>query len=295
MADPREAALHVAALDDAALETALRLLGGDLVVPASAAGQDLALRARARIERERPRRARGIWGTSAAVLGPVGDADLERRRRLRLRRGLVLAIAATLVLAAVAAASVGFDLPGLRIIFGPPPSSPPQVASPEPTGTRAPGAGVGLGTAVSLDDARGLVDFPIVLPTTPDPGLPDVVYHRLGRIALVWSPDADLPATLDPTIGLLISEFHGTFERGVVLKLADAGTRVEAVSVGGAPGYWIDGEVHFFWYLDPDGSQIDDTYRAVGDTLVWTRDGITYRLETSLGREAAIRLAESLR
>jgi hypothetical protein len=65
--------------------------------------------------------------------------------------------------------------------------------------------------------------------------------------------------------------------------------------VNGAPGYWIEGAPHFFMYLDPSGKQIEDTYRTVGQTLVWTSDGITFRLETGLDRDAAIRLAASLR
>jgi hypothetical protein len=39
---------------------------------------------------------------------------------------------------------------------------------------------------------------------------------------------------------------------------------------------------------------IDDHHRVVGDTLVWTADGVTFRLESALGMDAAIRLAESL-
>jgi hypothetical protein len=32
-----------------------------------------------------------------------------------------------------------------------------------------------------------------------------------------------------------------------------------------------------------------------GNVLIWTEDGITFRLETSLPRQAAIELAESIR
>jgi hypothetical protein len=39
---------------------------------------------------------------------------------------------------------------------------------------------------------------------------------------------------------------------------------------------------------------VSDSRRWVGDTLLWTDGGTTYRLETALGRDAAIRIAESL-
>ena len=290
MADPRSAAFHVGSLDDAALEAALRALGAQLAMPAAdTADGRRAARVRARIEASRPAR--------AALFLMLEPAGRRLPGRPRIRRGVVLALAATLVLAAVAAAAVGFDLPGLRIIFGPAPTVPAVTSPPSPGGSvpRLPGSGLGLGTAVPLADAARLVDFAVALPRDPDPGPPDAVYHRLGRLALVWGASSDLPPTADPDIGLLLSEFRGRLDETIVLKIADAGTRVEPVTVAGAPGYWIEGELHFFAYLDPDGAQIVDSRRTVGDTLVWTNDGITYRLESSLGRDAAIRLAASLR
>jgi hypothetical protein len=38
-----------------------------------------------------------------------------------------------------------------------------------------------------------------------------------------------------------------------------------------------------------------DSRRIVGDTLLWARGGVTYRLESGLDRAAAIALAETLR
>jgi hypothetical protein len=199
-----------------------------------------------------------------------------------------------LLLAAIAAAAVGFDLPGLRIIFGPPPSA-PAAATPGTSMTHAPGALLGLGTPLGLDEAQALVDFPIPLPPAPDLGPPDATYLRLARVALVWAPGPGLPPTADAEIGLLLNEFRGSYDSTLVLKVAQEGTRVEEIEVDGAPGYWIDGAPHAFVYIDPAGSRLEDSYRSVGDTLVWTREGITFRLETGLGRDAAIRLAESLR
>jgi hypothetical protein len=48
----------------------------------------------------------------------------------------------------------------------------------------------------------------------------------------------------------------------------------------------------FFW-TSADGF-VDDPRRWVGDVLLWADGPITYRLETSLGLEEAIRIAESV-
>ena len=277
MADEMRSPSGLGALDDARLEAALRAVGFALAMPTRASAT-LAGNVTSRIVAERPARAGAGWSWSPP----------------RLRRSTILAIAATLILAAAAAAAIGFNLPGLRIMFGPPPSLPPP-ATPGTSVPHLPGALLGLGTVVTMDDAQAVVDFPLTLPTDPDLGPPDATYLRLGRVALVWAPGPRLPATSDPEIGLVLNEFLGDFDEMVVEKTAQSGTHVEPVLVGGAPGYWIAGAPHFFVYLDPSGTPIEDTYRSVGQTLVWTSDGITFRLETGLDRDAAIRLAASLR
>ena len=255
------------------LERELRSLGGALAIPRPSAG--FAAAVSARIEVEAPRRERPPF-----VLFP------------RVRRGVLLALAATLLIVAAAAAAIGFNLPGLRIIFGPPPSI-------EPTPTTAPsglpGARLGLGELMSVEDAQALVDFPLLQPTDPDLGPPDATYIRLARVVFIWSPRAGIPPTDDPGVGLLLNQFEGRVGENIVEKIAMDGTLVEPITVDGAPGYWIAGAPHYFVYIAPSGREIDDTYRSVSQTLVWTRDGITYRLETSLDRDAAIRVAESLR
>ena len=67
------------------------------------------------------------------------------------------------------------------------------------------------------------------------------------------------------------------------------------MTVNGGRGFWISGPQHFFYYVDPSGAIVEDSRRSVGDTLIWTDGDVTYRLESRLGMEEAIRLAESLR
>ena len=77
-------------------------------------------------------------------------------------------------------------------------------------------------------------------------------------------------------------------------KFLSSGTSVELVTVDGQDGFWISGDAHFYFYEGPNGEFIEDSRRWVGDALIWTDGEITHRLETSLGRDAAISIAESL-
>jgi hypothetical protein len=68
---------------------------------------------------------------------------------------------------------------------------------------------------------------------------------------------------------------------------------VERLPVGDGKGYWLTGDPHFIFWKGPDGF-VDDSRRWVGDVLLWAEGDITYRLETSLGRDRAVGLAESM-
>ncbi|MCI0581914.1 MAG: DUF4367 domain-containing protein [Chloroflexi bacterium] len=273
------------------LEVALRDLGAALAVPAA---PGLAERVRVRIEAERPRRAAPRWW-----LPLVRAAGIEPGPRRSLRRSVLLAAAAILLIAAAVTAAIGYGLPGIRILFGPPPSIAPTTpaatgSAPLPT-PLAPGATLGLGAPVTLEVARDQLDFEILLPADPAIGPPDAVYLATRRVALAWGPDDALPGTTQPGLGLLLIELRATVDEATIEKLVSSGTVVEEVTVDGAPGYWIAGQRHFFAYIEPDGTRIDDSLREVGSTLVWTRDGITYRLEGELTRDEAVELASSLR
>ena len=154
---------------------------------------------------------------------------------------------------------------------------------------------MGLGTAVSLDDAARIGGLDLVLPTGPAIGPPDAVYTLANRVALVWSERPGLPADPDYGVGLLLSEFRGNVDDGYYQKTLDGSAQVTPVTVNGHPGYWISGAPHFFYYVDPSGKAVDDSHRIVGDTLIWADGEVTYRLELQLPMEAAIRLAELLR
>ena len=63
----------------------------------------------------------------------------------------------------------------------------------------------------------------------------------------------------------------------------------------GARGWWIAGAPHEILVLRPDATVGVLRAAIAGDTLVFARDGTLYRLESSLGRDATLEVARSLR
>ena len=285
MSDRRPTSLT--ALDDAALAGLLGEVAGAVAWPEArpAGAPDVAARVRVALQDraagERVGRPIRPWRTA--------------------RRAIVLALAAALVLAAVAGA-IGLGLPGLRLtLLDPPPTaapaSTPDTGTARPTTGGAPGARLGLGVSITLDDAGELLPDGSRLPTEPL-GPPDAVYvdeERADQLAFVWAPRADLPATLDRDVGLLFMVLDGELMQPQFNeKVISGGTRLETVRVGGLDGFWIEGDPHLFFYRSGDGEFVEDPRRWVGDALIWSDGPLTYRLESALGRDATIELAARL-
>ena len=274
--------MPLAARDDAGLEALLRGTAEAVAWPTASlpGGPDIAMRVRVRL---------------ADAPGPAARRPWTPWRPVP--RSLLLALLALLTLAAIAGA-VGLGLPGLRLILGEPPASPPPSVAPSRTPPPGPvGSSLRLGQSYALDEVEALTGIPVRLPTDPAIGPPDAIYVDRGRddqVAFVWAASDALPETREPGIGLILMRFDGRIDDGFRQKLIGAGTSVEPVSVDGNRGFWVSGEAHFFFYIRDDGGVIDDGRRWVGDALAWTEDGTTYRLESALGRDATIELAESL-
>jgi hypothetical protein len=133
------------------------------------------------------------------------------------------------------------------------------------------------------------------LPTDPTLGPPDATYvSDREEVALVWAPTDDLPPTVESDIGLLIMQFRGSVTPEPIGKMISSGTVVEPVPLGDGTAYWISGDPHVFFYFTPDGRHVEEGRRWVGDALIWQDGEMTYRIETSLGKDAAVRIAESL-
>ena len=198
-----------------------------------------------------------------------------------LPRALALAVAATLLLAAAAAALV-LVLPGLRISTMP--AVPTADAPDEPLAVR-----LALGTPVSPDTVA--VAIPAQL------GIPDEAYvlgvHEV--LTLVYGTGEGLPELGASGIGLLVQRIDGALDRARVEKLvAEVGATVTAVEVDGASGFWIAGPPHLVRYTSAAGEERAQATRLAGDTLVWERDGVLYRVESGLGMAETMAIAESM-
>lgn len=286
---------------DAALVEALRAIEPEVAWPteratpeADVSGHDIAGAVRARIEAMPSGAAAPVaWRASRTFPVPGWFARPAARA--------VLIAAALLILLAAIAGAAGIGVPGLRILFGSGSVSPPP--SPEPgrsPSAESPGIALRLGHPVSLSDRATLdaqAGFHVAWPSDPAAGQPDAGYideTKGGQVTLAWSARAALPATLEPGVGLLLTEFRGSVDEAYYSKVVGAGTVVEPVLVSGRRGYWVSGAPHFFFYTGPAGV-VQDERRWVGDALVWSDGDLSYRLESALGRDTTIRIAESLR
>jgi hypothetical protein len=59
-------------------------------------------------------------------------------------------------------------------------------------------------------------------------------------------------------------------------------------------GLWIEGAPHVISYEDAAGIRVEEATRLAGNVLMWESDGVTHRLETTVGRQATLSLARSL-
>ena len=196
-------------------------------------------------------------------------------------RALALAGVATLALAATVAA-LAFVLPGLRLTFVPSLPTPSLAED-------------GLAARLALGDRVALDDIEVRLPSALGP--PDEAYLADGGgvVSLVWSSGDGLTEISDSEIGLLIQEIAGALDAERISKLVvEVGATVVPLEVDGADGFWIEGPPHLVRYLAPDGRDRVERTRLVGDSLVWERDGTLYRIESGLGRDATLRIAESI-
>jgi hypothetical protein len=261
------------------VEQQLRLAAATAAWPAT---PDLRAGVLARIEATRP-------GTAGdRVPSPVPPAP---RSRLRPIAALALAMLALLVVAGVAA-GLGFRLPGLEIVFV---DRLPSVAVPGSIPPPA-GEGLNLGSPVPLAEAMSVEAPRVLVPAAlPAPDTAYVVGSGDQRIVtLAWRAEPGQERMPFSDLALTVMAVPGGTNDSLIKKLVAPDTSIEAVIVGGDRGWWISGARHEFFVEQPDGDVGMLRASIAGDTLVFARDGTLYRLESSLGRDATIAIAESL-
>jgi hypothetical protein len=151
----------------------------------------------------------------------------------------------------------------------------------------APARSLQLGTRTTLAGAARASGRPVA--TVRALGAPDAVYAAPNalppRVSLVYVARSGLPAGT-AGVGALLDELEGE-AFPYVEKLVGGGVPIRRVHVNGAPGVFIAGR-HALMLPD------ELHPRIAGNTLVWARARVTYRLETALGQDAALRLARSV-
>jgi hypothetical protein len=205
-------------------------------------------------------------------------ANVPRRhfgRRLALAAAAALVVVAGSLALPVTRDAVAelLEIAGIEIRFGPAPER-------RPVERRSV-----LGTAVSLSEARAAVPFDVQVPARARPTR--VWLDRRvpgGAVTLVLGDD-----------DVLLTQFQGSIDQDLIEKVLGPGTRLRPVTVGDVTGFWISGARHTVLYLTPGGEVREDRARSAGNTLVWARGGVTYRLEADISRAEAVRLARSLR
>lgn len=282
--------------DVAALERALVALAPAIDLP-SDPGPAFAVDVRRRLEAEPESVLRRVaWPSLGRRMPPVGRPA---------RRSFVVALA-VVVLAAAAAAAATLGVRGIRIVFGPPSAPPAPATAPSggPATSVAPtlptpplGQLLITGRHVTLEEARRLVSFRVWLPFAPGLARPEVYLDEEvpgGMVELVYPASPGLPAVGDGGVGMVLSELVGRVDRPSLQKFVFGGATVEEVTVGGAPGLWVEG-VHEIGYLGPQGQFLVGTLRLSDSALLWQRGDVTLRLESGLPKGAAVTLGASVR
>jgi hypothetical protein len=152
------------------------------------------------------------------------------------------------------------------------------------------------GVETSLDEAERAVGFELELPG--DLRAPDSIqllsWGGGQQVAMLWGESPGLPEVFDTGIGLLLIQFEARVDQELLLKEASEMTQISPVRVNGAEGYFLSGAPHTVFFQSEGGFIADDEIRLAGNVLVWMTDGVTYRIESALGMEESLRVAESL-
>lgn len=232
---------------------------------------------------------------------------ISRSRRLQSRLAwlaivLLVAMASLLAVPQARAAVIRWvQIGAVRIFFGgPTPEAPqapttatpmgdlrPQVAPASATPTEVASIPLSqLAGETTLDDAQTRAGFKILLPNYPsDLGSPDRVFvqDQGGAVViLAWiSPDDQDRARL--VLQELPSESWGVRK-----------TQLETVistTVDGQPAVWAVGPYVLFYR---NGDMVEQRL-VEGHVLIWERAGVTFRLESDLSLDQAVKVAQSLK
>jgi hypothetical protein len=229
-----------------------------------------------------------------------------RRSRFRLRPTLIVAAAIVIVLAALIAIPETREalaqLLGLRTIHiievTPTPTRAHATSAPTPTPGVVPFRQCCPST---LETAQSLASFKILLPPDETPSqvfFQDQIFGRgsdAQQVILVFGDPSKPRFVLYQAWSWLYQKTIQGFGKEV-----GGGTGISETTVSNQRALWLTGAPHLLVTLDEHGNPILGTERPVNaNTLAWetgdTDNGMTYRLETALSEDEAVKFAESLK
>jgi hypothetical protein len=138
----------------------------------------------------------------------------------------------------------------------------------------------------TLAEAQKKVKYPILLPTyPPDLGQPDHVFVQDtggAMTVLVW---------LDPNQpDRVLMSLHFIPPDSWAIKKMEP-TQIQETTVHGQRAIWATGP----YPLRLTNGDIDMRRLVEGHVLIWAEGDVTYRLETEVGLDEAVKIAESLK
>jgi len=148
-----------------------------------------------------------------------------------------------------------------------------------------------LAGETSLAEASRSVEFVARLPAYPaDLGQPDRVFVQpleapgaVGQVVILVWLDAARPDEVQLSLYQIGAPFYG-FKQAMQES-------VRETTVDGQPAVWVEGPHR----LLRQSGDYQEWFFVPGSVLVWTDGEITYRLESGLSMDEAVRIAESLK
>jgi hypothetical protein len=199
-----------------------------------------------------------------------GDVRDALRRHRRSAAAVLTAVALASLSAPPVRATVAdwFGFAGVLVRDDPAPTT--SQAPPPPT----------VGSTTTLDEARRLVSFDVLLPTALGPPWGVEVSPDRRVVSMTWTTQEDGVLRLDQ------------FDGRVDYTFAKTSPGLRFVRVGAVDAMWFE-EPHEVALLDAEGTRRIETARLAGHTLIWEHGGTALRLEgdVSLGRATAIALS----
>jgi hypothetical protein len=232
-----------------------------------------------------------VWPPTPELAPPVmaltTSASHPRVVRLPLSRSkriMLIAAATVLLLAGAAvAAKIAIDLGAVVVEVT------PSVPGGNPTPSVAP-----TGEPVTLEEAGGLLGREVAVPGRlgrPDRIWADEVLTDAGevdRVTMAWRARPDLPEISGTRFGAVLMVFEGDADQASKTLHEDTG-KLEVETVDGVDYYWTTG-AHLLELLTGEGVVY---VRVEGNVLLWRDGPHTMRLETSLPKADALRIASS--